>query len=765
MLWFFCFLLLLISTGAANENSAKRLKYSLVKISIANQEDIKTILKSGVSLDDFRREGDGIVGVLNNREIQKLAELGFTYSVQIEDMIKNYEENIRLPDDRLPALQKRMKAQYGIKGFEFGSMGGYYTFDEILVELDSMRMLYPHLITVKKSVGKSLEGRDIWMVKISDNPDSTEDEPEVFFNSLIHAKEPQSMASLMYFMYYLLENYGSNPLVTYLVDNREMYFIPVINPDGYVYNEQTHPKGGGYWRKNKRDNNGNGVFEESYDGVDLNRNFGFKWGYDDLGSSANPSSLSYRGAAPFSEPESRVIRDFCTNHNFQIASVLHAAWKVIFYPYGYDLKARPPEPDLTTFIRLGSEMIKYNDYILQNPPDNYPANGDAGDWMYGEQTAKNKIYAFVYEVGPASSSWPGQNNIFRIAEGDVYPHLIMALGRGVIEPDTAFFIQAASINSKALRAGSDTLRIESEIFNADSGGISVSAIIESLDLSFREVVPLNSDLPAKSSFGNRQFSGTWIIPPGLEDYFIVSILAASLSSDIRQSQYAGKFTTLGPVLPIEPFYIDTGYNERYKIQYLTLILQNQGSQATAKNLKIKLSTTDPRVERMAGSTRRIDNLAAGQIDTTTIHNVFSFIYAEGYGPDSTFGNPIRFDVTIYSNNYPYWVSNIDFTADSNFTALSDNSVVLPEEFVLFQNYPNPFNPATVFSYQIPVACKVNLSIYNLLGQRVATLVSAKQPAGAYRLEWNATGFASGIYFYRLETDKNFAQTGKLVLLK
>ena len=87
------------------------------------------------------------------------------------------------------------------------------------------------------------------------------------------------------------------------------------------------------------------------------------------------------------------------------------------------------------------------------------------------------------------------------------------------------------------------------------------------------------------------------------------------------------------------------------------------------------------------------------------------------------------------------------------------------EFKLFQNYPNPFNPKTIIEYQLHKTSQVDLSIYNLLGQKVATLVSKKQPAGNYKIEWDASAFSSGIYFYRLETDKGFVKTNKLVLVK
>jgi hypothetical protein len=97
--------------------------------------------------------------------------------------------------------------------------------------------------------------------------------------------------------------------------------------------------------------------------------------------------------------------------------------------------------------------------------------------------------------------------------------------------------------------------------------------------------------------------------------------------------------------------------------------------------------------------------------------------------------------------------------------ISDKSDDVPGEFQLSQNYPNPFNPITVIRWQLPVGSQVELSVYNLLGQKVATLVNEKQNAGSHQVEWDASDFASGIYFYRLLTDGGFVQTRKLMLIK
>jgi murein tripeptide amidase MpaA len=129
--------------------------------------------------------------------------------------------------------------------------------------LDAMAAAYPNLISAPQSIGTSIEGRPIPFVRISNDPNVDQDKPEVLYNSLHHAREPGGLSQLIYYMWYLLENYGTDAEVTYLLDDRELYFVPCVNPDGYVYNQTIEPGGGGMWRKNRRDN-GDGSF-----GVDL----------------------------------------------------------------------------------------------------------------------------------------------------------------------------------------------------------------------------------------------------------------------------------------------------------------------------------------------------------------------------------------------------------------------------------------------------------------------------------------------------------------
>ena len=136
------------------------------------------------------------------------------------------------------------------------NFGGFLTFSQIEAKLDELHSTYPAITTEKFSIGNSIEYRDLWAMKISDSPGVDEDEAEVLYISLIHAREPIGPAAVLHFMEYLLAGYGVDPEITDIVDNRELFFVPMQNPDGYVYNEMTNPNGGGMWRKNRRPNSG-----------------------------------------------------------------------------------------------------------------------------------------------------------------------------------------------------------------------------------------------------------------------------------------------------------------------------------------------------------------------------------------------------------------------------------------------------------------------------------------------------------------------------
>ncbi len=355
--------------------------------------------------------GSALRTVLSASELRAAEASGVELEVLVEDVTAHYLATRRGTCEGGASVSR-------IEADICGTMGGYPTFETILGHLDAMRAAYPHLISERTSLGETHEGRPLWLVEISDNPGVEEGEPEALYTGLHHAREPGSMAAVLYFMYYLLENYGTDPEVTELVDSRRLFFVPVVNPDGYVFNETTNPEGGGMWRKNRRDNGGN-VF-----GVDLNRNYGYEWGYDDLGSSGFPPSETYRGPAPFSEPETRALRDFLEGgRHVSVAFNYHTHGNLLLFPWGY--RQGVYTPDHAEYVALGEALTEANGYTSGPSPDVlYLVNGGASDWFYGEQTTKGKIMAFLPEVGYAF--WPDPVDVYALADENLEANLLLA---------------------------------------------------------------------------------------------------------------------------------------------------------------------------------------------------------------------------------------------------------------------------------------------------------------------------------------------------
>jgi len=186
--------------------------FKKVKILINNEFDLKKATELSVDLEEVQFDKSGNFSLfVNDKEFIELQQSGLGYEVLIDDWKAYYNSLPVITENEKSIVKMESEMSFGVSGFNFGSMGGYYIFDEIVADLDTMFQLYPNLITEKYSIGTSHEGRAIWAVKISDNPNINEDEPTVGFDALIHAREPQSMATLMYFMWYLLENYGTDP--------------------------------------------------------------------------------------------------------------------------------------------------------------------------------------------------------------------------------------------------------------------------------------------------------------------------------------------------------------------------------------------------------------------------------------------------------------------------------------------------------------------------------------------------------------------------
>ncbi|RYD96872.1 MAG: T9SS type A sorting domain-containing protein [Sphingobacteriales bacterium] len=390
-------------------------------------DGLQLMSEKGIAMDHgIVKKGYYFISDFSDSELAALRTLDLPYEIQIENIAEFYAARNKDKTAERPVDEKGCLncMDYATPvNFTTGSMGGFYTYNELLGILDSMRVKYPGLISMKQAVGNtnSIEGRSIYYVRISNNPDVDQnDKPEVLYTALHHAREAQSLSQLVFYMWYLLEQYGADTDVTHLLNNRELYFVPCVNPDGYIYNQATNPGGGGMWRKNRRDN-GN-----SY-GVDLNRNYNSYWGYDNTGSSPQGNSETYRGTAAFSENETQAIRDFCNSRKFVLALNAHTFSNLLIYPYSHipDLLT----PDSATFSYLAHEMSLCSGFNTGTPNQTvgYSTNGDSDGWMYDEQASKAKIFALTPEAGSLSDGfWPMPSRIIPIAKNTLQQNLYAA---------------------------------------------------------------------------------------------------------------------------------------------------------------------------------------------------------------------------------------------------------------------------------------------------------------------------------------------------
>jgi len=376
-------------------------KYCRATVQLDDAQHAMTQLANlGVAVDHgTHKAGKSFTTDFSMEEIALIKKAGFTVNIDIPDVVAYYQQQNAAPNAQKTTTSADCNVGPAITDpshFHLGSYAGYFTYAELLTILDSMRTLYPTLISAKAAIDtyRTIEGRPIYWIRISNNPDVAQPtKPQVLYTALHHAREPGSISSTVYYLWYLLEQYSTNPQIRTIIDNTELYFIPCINPDGYLYNVTNYPSGGGMWRKNRRAN-----ADGSY-GVDLNRNYGQFWAYDNVGSSPTQSSETYRGTSAFSEPETRAVKWFSEQHRFKVCLNYHTYNNDLIYPWGHVASLKTN--DSLLFDAYGEFLTQHNHYRYGTCDQtlNYITNGGSDDWMYGDTSRKPKIFAFTPEIG------------------------------------------------------------------------------------------------------------------------------------------------------------------------------------------------------------------------------------------------------------------------------------------------------------------------------------------------------------------------------
>jgi hypothetical protein len=383
-------LLLSLSLAQGAQTVAPSVK-DLLQIPVANAAEYQQLQDLLSDVDDHHASASSglATAYATDAEQEQLRSAGIGFTVMIEDLQDYYAQ--RAASELGPAANTA----------SVGSMGGFRTLAEIGSEMDRLAATYPGLCSPKFNVGTSIEGRQVWGMRISTTPGVHDPSKAVaWYDAIHHAREPMSGESLLMFADELLSGYGQNTEATRLIETRNLVFIPCVNPDGYEYNRQTNPGGGGMWRKNRRNN-----LDGSY-GIDLNRNYDWEWGPQWPGSSSNPSSDTYRGASPFSEPETLALANMMATMPPKMSMSVHTYSDLMLYPWGYNTIVTPQDALYREYAQSFTAASGYPFGTIWQLL--YIANGGSVDYHYGQFGT----IAFTPEIGSSADGfWPAPSRI------------------------------------------------------------------------------------------------------------------------------------------------------------------------------------------------------------------------------------------------------------------------------------------------------------------------------------------------------------------
>jgi carboxypeptidase T len=770
-------------------------KYSKVKIFVSSPGDIQTLISRGISADEYWGSvKEGIILVLSSFEMNILRNSGFRYDILEDDMAKFYRDRKVPSEQELRRSYEQMHTD-NVNSYTLGSMGGFHTYAEIIRELDTLKYFYPNLVSTRMSFGTTQEARTIWGVKLSDNPNVNESatEPAIYFDGMHHAREPMAMEVQLYYMYWLCENYAANPEAAYLLNNREIYFVPCVNADGYVYNQSTNPNGGGDWRKNRRNNGG------SY-GVDLNRNYGYGWGYDN-GSSNVPSSDTYRGPSAFSEPESQGIRDFLLARHPKIGLSLHSVSGSILNPYSYcDTAVR-----YDLYADFSSEFAQTNQYPYGTVMEMlaYYSSGTTRDYMHVTGT-----YGWTVEMS-GSDFWPLSSEIIPLNilnlpmmkyiswVGGAYPKMqnFNVVGRGMVSKNDTLQLKIA-VRNKGLSQTSKNVVVEVATNYANATPLVSSVNYDSIQV---KQIKENASTPFKFKVSNSAVIGDnmqfvcTVKQEGIvasKDTFYVTVGNRELLFSDNAENGTGNWTKSGTGKQWDTTYISFWNGSHCFTDSRWGNSSNSTANYFALNNSISLAgKVNPRIEYAAKwATETGYDYARIQVSsnngttwvnlpgryTKTLsgqpsYHAMSYWVYEQVSLSAYIGQTIKIRFYYYTDNgmpgdgfYFDDFRVVDYK--ETYVGITPNSNEIPDRYALYQNYPNPFNPVTKINFDLPQNSYVKLSLFDILGREVSVLVNENLSAGKYEYELNAANLSSGAYFYKLETSK-FTDVKRMIISK
>jgi len=348
-----------------------------VTVRAKSRADRTAISGAGMAIEEF--SSDRVSGTAHINTIRELQKLGYEVLFQT-DLAKWIRD--------FPAQDK-----------------AYHNYDRMKAAIDALAKSNPKLVSVF-SIGKGWQGRDIWAVRFNTTQSGTQasKKPGALLVGNHHAREHLSVEIPIRIAEYLSAK-KDDPAVRKLLDSRDIYVVPMLNPDGAEYDIST----GRYQmhRKNMR------VNPDKELGVDLNRNCDFLFGGE--GSSGSTYSDTYHGPSAFSEPETKALKTFLDSRpNVTTLNSFHSYGSLIMYPWGGKDGALEDAADLKAFKTMAEAMARMTGFTAEQSNEMYVATGDCADWAY----AAHKVFAFTTELG-GGGFYPRPSEIDKEAPGQI----------------------------------------------------------------------------------------------------------------------------------------------------------------------------------------------------------------------------------------------------------------------------------------------------------------------------------------------------------
>jgi len=655
----------------------------------------------------------------------------------------------------------------------------YISLDSINIYIRNFTLNYPN-ICVLDSLGRSYENRQMYGIKISDNPNLSEpSEPGVFFCGLHHSREWATYVTCLSIADSFLRAYSTSPEIQNLVNNHEIWIFPAINPDGYYYD---YP-GQLSWRKNREPFGGS-------IGTDLNRNyngacngdrFGL-WGALTSGSNSdhNPSSLIFMGRWGMSSPEITNVRKFFMTHNINTSLSFHSYSELVLWPWGYQAISTP---DNTIFTRVGTRMasmiqkVGSGTYTPQQATTLYPVSSGCDDWIYGWNRTLNGVpcLAFTNEIGTSFYQLPSNlDQIWRQNYKAAYclatfSDSVRILMKGMVPPP-----QIAGPETSATSNFAIAWKPKNPQFNTPN----VWEVQELKDYNFFmdnfDGIGSAWQVQGFTQSTRRAHSGM---------YSMYSDSANNISNYIR---------TIYPYLvhPGDSLTFWCWYNleKNYDVAVAEVSFDTKewfqlGARLTdtAMSWRRKAYSLEPYAGKSVYIQFRV------MTDNGVLKNGF---YLDDVSPVPIFSNSRIISSTVTDTfcdisvpaNGQYWYrvkgSNTtsgwgDYSVLDGVTVLSsaisesNDSKINPAK-VNFRIIPSLFKNSTVIRYNIPIETKVSLKVFDIQGRVCTELLNSIQKPGNYQMTWNrksaqGKNLSAGIYFLELNVG-TFKLTKRVIIL-